>query len=69
MAAEQPEPAEPDTPVPADAASVEPEWRRRRRLAEVFGDSLPEQVSDPGEASHTPRGREWYEQNRPPHYE
>ncbi|GAA4641517.1 hypothetical protein [Gordonia humi] len=46
----------------------EPEWRRRRRLDAVFGDDLPEQIVEPGERRDG-RGRDWYDANRPPHYE
>ncbi|GAA2338453.1 hypothetical protein GCM10009854_13410 [Saccharopolyspora halophila] len=44
------------------------ERARKRRLAEIFGDVLPEETSDdrpdPGQA----RGDRWYEENRPPHH-
>lgn len=49
--------------------SGEPEWRRRRRLNDVFGETIPEQIADPGDTAHTPRDRDWYERNRPPHHE
>ncbi|WP_420040837.1 hypothetical protein [Gordonia sp. MP11Mi] len=53
----------------SDPAPVEPSWKRRRRLDSVFGDDLPEQIAEPGERTDSGRGRDWYDQNRPPHYE
>ena len=50
----------------------EPEWQRRRRLAEVFGDALPEQTSDDRDAdrSSAPSGKgdAWYRDQVPPHH-
>lgn len=49
--------------------------RVRRRLAEVFGDTLPEVTSDelaePGEAERADGDRDerWYRDNRPPHHD
>ncbi|WP_158842496.1 hypothetical protein [Saccharothrix deserti] len=58
------EPAD-DADARASAAAAE-EAARRRRLAEVFGDVLPETSSD----EPRPSGRDdrWYEENRPPHH-
>ncbi|WP_406601610.1 hypothetical protein [Lentzea miocenica] len=56
-----------DSSKPADDDAV----ARRRRLAEVFGDVLPETTSDErGSASGDGSGdREaWYRENRPPHH-
>ncbi|WP_344679002.1 hypothetical protein [Saccharopolyspora taberi] len=44
---------------------------RRRRLAEIFGDVLPETTSDerperPPASNETER---WYRENRPPHHD
>ncbi|ROP38597.1 hypothetical protein [Saccharothrix texasensis] len=50
----------------ASAASVAEEAARRRRLAEVFGDVLPEGSAD--EPHPTGRDDRWYEENRPPHH-
>ncbi|GAA1261666.1 hypothetical protein [Saccharothrix xinjiangensis] len=57
-----------DTAAPsAPAAAADAEGAaRRRRLAEVFGDVLPESSSD--EPRPAARGDEWYEENRPPHH-
>lgn len=54
---------------PPPEAGPEPEWKRRRRLAEAFGDVLPEQTSDdrpdaPGEG----KGDAWYRDQVPPHH-
>ena len=51
-------------------------WRRRRRLAEVFGDSLPDTTSDerdPGERSSRggrgeSSGDAWLRAQVPPHH-
>lgn len=44
--------------------------RRQRKLAEVFGDVLPDATSD--ERSDEPGGstesERWYRENRPPHH-
>ncbi|MDX3658499.1 hypothetical protein PV646_14420 [Streptomyces sp. ID05-26A] len=55
-----------DSPKPADDDAV----ARRRRLAEVFGDVLPETTSDErGGPGGSPEDREsWYRENRPPHH-
>jgi hypothetical protein len=43
---------------------------RRRRLAEVFGDVLPEATSDDRSEGGPPAGADdrWYTENRPPHH-
>jgi hypothetical protein len=67
------EPAEPSSAEPSTAGSAEPgaaeRRRRRRRLAEVFGDVLPDQTSDdtdPSEAEDA--GEEWLRRQVPPHH-
>ncbi|WP_205474050.1 hypothetical protein [Nocardioides sp. SYSU D00038] len=48
----------------------EPDWKRRRRLAEVFGDVLPETTSDerdPESPGGDP-GEEWLKAQVPPHH-
>jgi hypothetical protein len=49
--------------------SPEPEWVRRKRLAAVFGDVLPEQTSD-DRASQADGGKgdDWYRDQVPPHH-
>ena len=60
-------------PVPGRATDgLTPEQRaaRRRRLAEVFGDVLPEQTTDDA-AEQEPRpggGEEWLRRQVPPHH-
>ena len=47
----------------------EPEWKRRRRLAAVFGEGVPEQTGDDrdnGESSG--KGDDWYRDQVPPHH-
>lgn len=49
------------------------DWERRRRLAEVFGDVLPESTSDdrdePGEdRTSEGRGDAWLKAQVPPHH-
>lgn len=51
--------------------SAEPEWRRRRRLAAVFGDVLPEQTTDDCErepADREPAAERWLREQVPPHH-
>lgn len=46
-------------------------WKRarRQRLAEIFGDALPEQVRDDVDAARsTPSGDQWLEEQVPPHH-
>ena len=52
------------------AGEREPEWKRRRRLAAVFGDVVPEQTSDdrdPG-GPGAGKGDDWYRAEVPPHH-
>ena len=44
-------------------------WRQRRRVDDVFGTDLPDVTSDESDEDHNSLSREWYESNRPPHYE
>ncbi|MFC7341345.1 hypothetical protein [Saccharopolyspora griseoalba] len=41
---------------------------RKRRLAEIFGDVLPETTSDDRPEPDQARGERWYRENRPPHH-
>ena len=58
----------PTTPEQPD----EPAWQRRRRLAAVFGDVLPETTSDerePGsDASGEDASERWLRSQVPPHH-
>jgi hypothetical protein len=59
---------------PGDADEpTETEWERRRRLAEVFGDVLPETTADerdPGPKSDEAEdpGEAWLKAQVPPHH-
>ncbi len=59
---------------PASQGSAEPEWQRRRRLAAVFGDVLPETTSDErdpetaAEASDEDAADRWLRSQVPPHH-
>jgi len=56
------------TDQPRDDA-VAAEAARRRRLAEVFGDVLPDTTSDERGPDQGDADREsWYRENRPPHH-
>ena len=48
----------------------EQDWERRRRLAEVFGDALPETTNDERERDpREPRdGDSWLREQVPPHH-
>ncbi|MDX6371409.1 MAG: hypothetical protein QOD98_397 [Nocardioidaceae bacterium] len=63
---------ETDQPEP-DQSEAEPDWQRKRRLAEVFGDVLPDTTDDerdPAERSDpaTERGDAWLKEQVPPHH-
>lgn len=51
---------------------AESDWERRRRLAAVFGDALPDVTTDeeePGEATGQTSDRErWLKSQVPPHH-
>jgi hypothetical protein len=65
--ADQPTPSPSESPEPAE----ENEWQRRRRLAAVFGDVLPETTSDERDAE-TPSDEDaqdrWLRGQVPPHH-
>jgi hypothetical protein len=51
----------------------ESDWERKRRLAEVFGDSLPDTTSDERDPEERPedaakRSDTWLEEQVPPHH-
>lgn len=58
-----------------ETSTSQAEWRRRRRLAEVFGDTLPDTTSDERDdpapsadsAEETPQDR-WLRSQVPPHH-
>ena len=52
-------------------ARTESDWERRRRLAEVFGDVLPETTSDERDqpsSSPEPGTDRWLREQVPPHH-
>ena len=67
-------PDAPDAPDAEEPEAAEPDWVRRRRLAAVFGDVLPEATSDdraePGSepAGEKQRSEEWLRRQVPPHH-
>ena len=66
----------PDKPAsPSHSQRKEADWERRRRLAEVFGDVLPETTGDerePSEGAGKARGDSatdrWLKSQVPPHH-
>ena len=55
----------------ADKDEQEPEWRRKRRLAEVFGDTLPDVTRDEQDdptSDGEPAGERWLRSQVPPHH-
>jgi hypothetical protein len=49
----------------------ETDWQRKRRLAEVFGDVLPDTTADerdPADSADAKRGDTWLEEQVPPHH-
>lgn len=53
--------------------STEADWERKRRLARVFGDVLPETTSDErdpseGDGSGESAGETWLKAQVPPHH-
>lgn len=66
MADEQPQPQD-----AVDDAPTEPEWQRRKRLAAVFGDVLPDTTSDerdPDAGDGEAAGERWLRAQVPPHH-
>ena len=62
-----------DSAPPVDADPIvdppESEWERKRRLAAVFGDVLPETTSDERDPAADPSsGDEWLRAQVPPHH-
>jgi hypothetical protein len=55
----------------AQRSSDEAAWRRRRRLAEVFGDALPETTDDerdPEQDADSDAKDRWLRRQVPPHH-
>lgn len=54
---------------PVEPTPREPEWKRKARLAEVFGDVLPDSTRDDRDEQRS-RGtsEEWLKRQVPPHH-
>jgi hypothetical protein len=74
MAEQPPRDESPAQPGSDEPGSAESDWQRRRRLAAVFGDVLPETTSDErdpettAEASSEDAGDRWLRSQVPPHH-
>jgi hypothetical protein len=55
---------------PEPDKTPESDWQRRRRLAEVFGDAVPEQTADDRDPREDGAGKGdgWYREQVPPHH-
>lgn len=59
-----------DGPVSSESPQEKAEREKRRRLAEIFGDVLPEATSDDRPDTTSANTRDsWYRENRPPHHD
>lgn len=58
------------TPPERRSGEFEPDWQRRRRLAAVFGEGVPEQTSDDADPREDSAGKgdDWYRDQVPPHH-
>lgn len=64
---------QPPDQTPDQAPKPETEWERKRRIAAVFGDVLPETTSDERDAGEGARGSDtaadaWLKAQVPPHH-
>jgi hypothetical protein len=52
--------------------TAEPEWKRKQRLAAIFGDALPDVTSDEKDegspATGEPASEKWLKDQVPPHH-
>lgn len=56
-------------PVEVEPAEVEPAWKRKARLAAIFGDVVPESTSDDrDEQGSGGTSEEWLKRQVPPHH-
>ena len=62
---EAPEPEQDAKPV---AKPVESAWQRKKRLAAVFGDGLPDTTSDERDPGPAPDSDAWLKAQVPPHH-
>jgi hypothetical protein len=61
-------PAETPDEAAEGSPEEETEWQRRKRLAAVFGDVLPETTSDERDESDSGTSEEWLKRQVPPHH-
>lgn len=66
-AAEPSSPAESSAPAETAASAHETPWQRRKRLAAVFGDVLPDATRDE-RGPDSGKGDDWYRSQVPPHH-
>jgi hypothetical protein len=66
----QAETPDPDAPEPPEVVTAVEREARRRRLAEVFGEVIPEQTSDDADDPRTTADGtdEWLRRQVPPHH-
>jgi hypothetical protein len=62
-----------DEPTPHESESRAADWKRRRRLAAVFGEVLPDTTSDERDGDTAPEGDDdaqdlWLRNQVPPHH-
>lgn len=50
------------------APEAEPEWKKRRRLDAVFGDTSLDSTSDDRDESGSGTSEEWLKRQVPPHH-
>lgn len=54
---------------PVETSPREPEWKRKARLAAIFGDVLPESTGDDRDEQRTSgTSEEWLKRQVPPHH-
>lgn len=54
---------------PEQAVETEPEWKRKARLAAIFGDVVPDSTSDDRDDEGTSgTSEEWLKRQVPPHH-
>lgn len=68
----RPRPAKQLGSVSETPEQAEPEWKRKRRLDQIFGDTMPDTTSDEREPGSTHDGEDpgdrWLREQVPPHH-
>jgi hypothetical protein len=64
------EPVEPvESATPVEPVETEPAWKRKARLAAIFGDVVPDGTSDDrDESGSAGTSEEWLKRQVPPHH-